>query len=137
MSLEDRRAGRCKPTAALLGVNLEALAWQRSGSGEGSFEVAFVADAGAGAVPGRPAADPGAAGAGAVPGRQPANPGGAGDLPAVDWVLLRVAGDPAGRVLVYDRLEWGCFLDGARSGEFDADSPGQRAPLPTDQHFSN
>ena len=36
-----------------------------------------------------------------------------------DWVLMRVAGDPAGRVLVYDRNEWECFLDGARNGEFD------------------
>ncbi len=36
-----------------------------------------------------------------------------------DWVLLRVAGDPQGRVLVYDRHEWECFLDGARNGEFD------------------
>jgi len=35
------------------------------------------------------------------------------------WVLLRVAGDPDGRVLVYDRYEWECFLDGARKGEFD------------------
>jgi hypothetical protein len=35
------------------------------------------------------------------------------------WVLMRVAGDEAGRVLVYDRHEWECFLDGARNGEFD------------------
>jgi hypothetical protein len=35
------------------------------------------------------------------------------------WVLLRVAGDPAGRVLVYDEHEWDCFLDGVRNGEFD------------------
>jgi hypothetical protein len=35
------------------------------------------------------------------------------------WVLLRVAGDPARRVLVYDRHEWECFLDGVRNGEFD------------------
>jgi hypothetical protein len=35
------------------------------------------------------------------------------------WVLMRVAGDPAGRVLVYDRNEWECFLDGAKKGEFD------------------
>jgi len=35
------------------------------------------------------------------------------------WVLLRVAGDPAGRVLVYDEHEWACFLDGVRKGEFD------------------
>src|SRR5258708_36885749 len=37
----------------------------------------------------------------------------------IDWVLLRVAGDPVGRVLVYDRNEWLCFLDGAVGGEFD------------------
>ena len=36
-----------------------------------------------------------------------------------DWVLMRVAGDHAGRVLVFDRNEWECFLDGARNGEFD------------------
>jgi hypothetical protein len=35
------------------------------------------------------------------------------------WVLMRVAGDPEGRVLVYDRNEWECFLDGVRDGEFD------------------
>lgn len=35
------------------------------------------------------------------------------------WVLMRVAGDPAGRVLVYDRHEWECFIDGVRGGEFD------------------
>lgn len=38
---------------------------------------------------------------------------------AADWVLMRVAGDPEGRVLVYDRNEWECFLDGVRGGEFD------------------
>jgi hypothetical protein len=36
-----------------------------------------------------------------------------------DWVLMRLAGDSSGRVLVYDRNEWECFLDGARNGEFD------------------
>ena len=36
-----------------------------------------------------------------------------------DWVLMRVAGDAAGRVLVFDRNEWECFIDGARNGEFD------------------
>lgn len=36
-----------------------------------------------------------------------------------EWVLMRVADDPAGRVLVYDRFEWECFLDGAKKGEFD------------------
>ncbi len=42
-----------------------------------------------------------------------------------DWVLMRVAGDPAGRVLVYDMNEWACFLDGVRNGEFD-DAVGQQ-----------
>jgi hypothetical protein len=32
---------------------------------------------------------------------------------------MRVAGDPEQRVLVFDRNEWECFLDGARNGEFD------------------
>ncbi len=42
-----------------------------------------------------------------------------------DWVLIRVAGDPAGRDLVFDRNEWECFIDGARNGEFDdAAAPG-------------
>ena len=36
-----------------------------------------------------------------------------------EWVLMRVAGDPDERVLVFDRHEWECFLDGARNGEFD------------------
>jgi hypothetical protein len=35
------------------------------------------------------------------------------------WVLMRVAENPAARVLVFDRHEWECFLDGARNGEFD------------------
>jgi hypothetical protein len=38
---------------------------------------------------------------------------------AAEWVLMRVAGDPAERILVYDRHEWECFLDGVRKGEFD------------------
>jgi hypothetical protein len=36
-----------------------------------------------------------------------------------DWVLMRVVGDQAGRILVFDRNEWDCFVDGARNGEFD------------------
>ena len=36
-----------------------------------------------------------------------------------DWVLMRVAGDEACRVLVFARNEWDCFLDGVRNGEFD------------------
>ncbi len=35
------------------------------------------------------------------------------------WVLMRVSGDPEERVLLFDRNEWECFLDGARNGEFD------------------
>jgi hypothetical protein len=35
------------------------------------------------------------------------------------WVLTRVAGAPHGRILVYNLLEWECFLDGAKAGEFD------------------
>jgi Domain of unknown function (DUF397) len=38
---------------------------------------------------------------------------------AGEWVLMRVVGDESGRVLVYDRHEWECFLDGVRNGEFD------------------
>jgi hypothetical protein len=49
-------------------------------------------------------------------------PGGTGD-----WVLMRVAGDPAERILVYDRNEWECFLDGVRNGEFDG-APAEDAP---------
>lgn len=44
---------------------------------------------------------------------------GAGGVAGQDWVLLRVAGDPAGRVSVFTRHEWDCFLDGAKNGEFD------------------
>lgn len=39
--------------------------------------------------------------------------------PRGDWVLMRVAGDSEGRILVFDRNEWVCFLDGVRKGEFD------------------
>ena len=45
-----------------------------------------------------------------------------------DWVLLRVAGDPDQRVLVFDRHEWECFLDGARNGEFDDAAAPAAAP---------
>jgi len=44
------------------------------------------------------------------------------------WVLMRVTGDPEQRVLVFDRHEWECFLDGARNGEFDdAGNPESRS----------
>ena len=36
-----------------------------------------------------------------------------------DWILMRVVGDPTERVLIFDRNEWACFLDGVRNGEFD------------------
>ena len=119
MSDHDRRlrqpsVPRVKPAATDLGVDLASLDWQRSGTGAGSFEVAFVA-------------------------RQTRNPRAAGQVPwvaprraassncqVIDWVLLRVAGDPSGRVLVYDRNEWLCFLDGAVRGEFDV----RQAQLP-------
>jgi hypothetical protein len=45
--------------------------------------------------------------------------GATGPGSGTQWVLMRVAGDPGGRVLVYDRNEWECFLDGVRRGEFD------------------
>jgi hypothetical protein len=87
-------AVRAKPTVAGLGIDVGAQDWQRSGDDEGAIEIAFV----------RLGAGPGAAG--------PSGPG-------VTWILMRVAGDPVGRVLVYDRNEWECFLDGVRAGEFD------------------
>ena len=43
----------------------------------------------------------------------------AGSGTGTEWVLMRVAGEPEGEVLVYDRHEWECFLDGVRGGEFD------------------
>ncbi|MHB1593784.1 MAG: DUF397 domain-containing protein [Streptosporangiaceae bacterium] len=85
---------RWKPTLAQLGVDLEALDWQRSGTGPGSFEIALVAETG----------------------RDPAS---ADDRSGVKWILLRVAGDPDGRVLIYDRIEWESFLHGVKHGEFD------------------
>jgi len=84
--------GQAKPAIADLGIDPAELDWERSGDGDGSIEVAF-----------------------------PAGPrrGRWGRWVRGDWVLLRVAGDPAGRVLVFDRNEWECFLDGVRNGEFD------------------
>jgi uncharacterized protein DUF397 len=86
-----------KPTVSELGIDLAAQVWQRSGHGEGAIEVAFA----------RAAAPP-----------APATPSSPPD--DSEWILMRVAGDPAQRVLVFDRHEWECFLDGARNGEFDA-----------------
>ena len=73
-----------KPTLEHLGISVDTLQWQHSGSDSTStIEVAFTwAD-----------------------GQQ--------------WTLMRVGGDPDQRVLLFSRLEWDCFLDGARKGEFD------------------
>jgi len=103
-----------KPTVEELGIDPEAQAWRSSGAGDGAIEVAFV-DGGAPGRAGEPG-QPGVSGGAGVSGR-PGEP--------ADWVLMRVAGDPESRVLVFDRNEWECFLDGARNGEFDdaADAP--------------
>ncbi|HUN35573.1 MAG TPA: DUF397 domain-containing protein [Trebonia sp.] len=85
------RAAAGKPTAAELGIDLTALEWERSGDGEGRIEVAF----------------PGGQASGEV------------TWSRGEWVLMRVTGDPDSRVLVFDRNEWECFLDGVRNGEFD------------------
>ena len=79
-------AQRVKPTPRDLGIVPAELAWERSGDGDGSIEIAF-----------------------------PVSP----RWTRGDWVLMRVAGDPERRTLVFDRNEWVCFIDGARKGEFD------------------
>jgi hypothetical protein len=100
-----------KPTVEDLGIEVDAQAWRRSGDRDGAIEIAFVPEhAVAGVVPGGGPGSASGSGAGGAPGS------GAG---GAEWVLMRVAGDPAGRVLVYDRNEWECFLDGVRGGEFD------------------
>ncbi|MDR3032207.1 MAG: DUF397 domain-containing protein [Kitasatospora sp.] len=78
-----------KPTVEELGIDVRTLDWQRSGRGAGSIEIALVGFGGTAAATGS------------------------------EWVLMRVADDPAQRVLVYDRHEWECFLDGVKNGEFD------------------
>ena len=80
-----------KPTVSELGIDPAVQAWHRSGDGDGAIEVAFARAAGA---------------------------------DRAEWVLMRVTGDTGSddagpRVLVFDRHEWECFLDGARKGEFD------------------
>ena len=93
-----RHGDPAKPTAAGPGVGFAALDWQRSGTGAGSFEVAFVAAR-------RDEEDcQHADAAGHCGALRMARDGSA--EPAVDWVLLRAAGDPAGRALGYDRNEW-------------------------------
>ena len=36
-----------------------------------------------------------------------------------EWVLMRLTDDPDGRISVFSRFEWDCFLDGVRNGQFD------------------
>jgi hypothetical protein len=102
-----------KPTVARLGVDIAALDWQRSGTGPGSFEVAFVASR----TNGQEEAS-GPSGASRSSSTAASNCD-AAHGPTAEWVLLRVADDPAARILVYDRNEWLCFLDGVVHGEFD------------------
>ena len=92
-----------KPTVAELGIDPAAQVWHRSGNGDGALEVAFAHAADA-----------------APEDADPADP-----ADRAEWVLMRVAGDPEQRVLVFDRHEWECFLDGARKGEFDDAAAGQ------------
>jgi hypothetical protein len=105
-----------KPTVCELGIDLAAQVWHRSGHGDGAIEIAFTRASGnttahtAGDTTAHTAGDTTAHTAGdTMP--PPAD--------RAEWVLMRVAGDPDERVLVFDRHEWECFLDGARSGEFD------------------
>ncbi len=113
-----------KPTVAELGIDVQAQAWQRSGGGAGAIEIAFVG-IGTASADDAPASGSGtasgsapASGSGTASGSAPAS--GSGLAPGGgEWVLMRVAGDPAERVLVYDRNEWECFLDGVKNGEFD------------------
>ena len=115
-----------KPTVAELGIDLGAQDWQRSGDGDGALEIAFVAQApGAGTqaaqAPGTGTQAAQAPGTGTQAAQAPGTGTQAAQAPGTgtEWVLMRVAGDPDGRVLVYDRNEWECFLDGVRAGEFD------------------
>jgi Domain of unknown function (DUF397) len=99
-----------KPTVSELGIDPAAQAWHRSGHGDGAIEVAFART---GNTDHTDRADH----------KDRADRTDRADR--AEWVLMRVTGDPEQRVLVFDRHEWECFLDGARKGEFDdaADGP--------------
>jgi Domain of unknown function (DUF397) len=111
-----------KPTVSDLGIDLAAQAWHRSGQGNGAIEVAFARAPGPLArAPGLLARAPEPLARAPEPTASPPTPSPpiASSPPTAEWVLLRVAGDPDQRVLVFDRHEWECFLHGARNGEFD------------------
>lgn len=49
------------------------------------------------------------------------NNGGCVEMASVDdSIAVRDSKNPQGGVLVFSRNEWGAFVDGAKSGEFDA-----------------
>jgi hypothetical protein len=111
-----------KPTVEDLGIDPDAQEWQRSGDGAGAIEIAFarvtsIVPGGASAVPGGASAVPGGSGVFVTSGGPDRH--GTAEPGDGNWILMRVADDPARRVLVFDRNEWECFLDGARKGEFD------------------
>jgi hypothetical protein len=89
-----------KPAVSDLGIDLAAQVWRRSGRGDGALEVAFASTEDR-----------------TEDRTVESTVESTGD--STEWVLMRVAGDPDQRVLVFDRHEWECFLDGARNGEFD------------------
>jgi Domain of unknown function (DUF397) len=107
-----------KPTVSELGIDLAAQVWHRSGQGDGVIEIAFARSGPTAHTAGDTAAH--AAGNTNAHAAGDTTPDSA-EPPAdrAEWVLMRVTGDPDERVLVFDRHEWECFLDGARDGEFD------------------
>lgn len=123
-----------KPTVSELGIDLAAQVWHRSGHGDGAIEIAFARSGptthAAGNTTAHTAGDTAARAAGNTDvhavgdatARADGNTTPASAEPPADraeWVLMRVTGDPDERVLVFDRHEWECFLDGARNGEFE------------------
>jgi hypothetical protein len=111
---DERHAVIAKPTVEDLGIDVDAQTWLASGGPGGAIEVAFV-----GAAPLAGQTPDGSAGlAGQTPDGSASLAGQTPDGEG-EWVLMRVADDPARRVLVYDRFEWDCFLDGVKNGEFD------------------
>jgi len=112
-----------KPTVEDLGIDVTAQTWRRSAGPQGAIEIAFVG------ITSPPATGPDGGAPDGGPGLGSTVTGStvtestvtdSADLDGIgEWVLMRIADDPAGRVLVYDRFEWECFLDGVKKGEFD------------------